>query len=362
MIEYNGVKKEYIYDKNKINKLLDFVRSCNLYNSSLFSKEKCSELIDIINEFSSSIKERLLPVKLSRKETESEARNYFGEELIDEFDSLLTNLDNDEVMVALHGTLPETAEVICKAGLQYKLPNLTSTSILQNMNYGIEDMHYKDYSTLLNWSHREYKGIVILGIPYECFYKEGLWNKFKDEDSEFSQNYRIDPDFIVGYLDVENKKIIRNPKYSRKHNYDGYVPDNEVFHKREGINNGDFKNMLIGDKKKFKDNSRVRERTIAKEKEVKSIDSILERINDSIVESFNYLRNSDNLTISDDVHKTNIDTINYVLDSLNSIMPSLKTEEELKLEQKKNEVRDEVTASNEEFEDWDWDFESEMKL
>ena len=71
MIEYNSVKKEYVYDRNQINKLLDFVRSCNLYNPSLFSKEKCSELIDVINEFSSSIKERLLPVKLSRKETES---------------------------------------------------------------------------------------------------------------------------------------------------------------------------------------------------------------------------------------------------------------------------------------------------
>ena len=133
MIEYNSVKKEYVYDRNQINKLLDFVRSCNLYNPSLFSKEKCSELIDVINEFSSSIKERLLPVKLSRKETESEARGYFGKELIDEFDGLLTNLDNDEVMVALHGTFPETAETICETGLQYKLPNLTSTAVLQNI-------------------------------------------------------------------------------------------------------------------------------------------------------------------------------------------------------------------------------------
>lgn len=360
MIEYNGVKKEYVYDKDQINQLLDFVRGCNLYNSSLFLKEKCSELIEVINEFSSSIKERLLPVKLSRKETESEARSYFGKELIDEFDGLLTSLDNDEVMVALHGTLPETAKTICETGLQYKLPNLTSTAVLQNMNYGSEDMHYKDYSSLLNWIHREYKGLVILGIPYECFYKEGLWNKFKDEESEFSQNYRIDPDFIVGYLDVENKRIVRNPKYSRKHNYEGYVPDNEAFHKREGINNDDFKNMLIDGKKKFKDNSEVRDNTPVKEKEVESIDSVLGRINDDVIESFNYLRNSDNLTISDDVHKTNIDTINYVLDSLNSIMPSLKTEEELRLEEEQK--KSEVAVSNEEFEDWDWDFDEGMKL
>lgn len=360
MIEYNGVKKEYVYDREQVNKLLDFVRSCNLYNPSLFSREKCSELINTINKFSSSIKERLLPVKLSRKETESEARSYFGKELIDEFDGLLTRLDNDEVMVAIHGTFPETAESICETGLQYKQPNLTSTAVLQNMNYGSEDMHYKDYSSLLNWVHREYKGLVILGIPYECFYKEGLWNKYKDEESEFSQNYRIDPDFIVGYLDVENKRIVRNPKYSRKHNYEGYVPDNEVFHKREGISNSDFKNMLIDGKKKFKNNGDVRESTTIKEKEPESVDLVLGRVNDDIDSSFNYLRNSDNLTISDDVHKTNMDTINYVLDSLNGIMPSLKTEEELKLEEEKK--KSEVIVSNEEFEDWDWDFDGDMKL
>lgn len=360
MIEYNGVKKEYVYDRDQINKLLDFVRSCNLYNPSSFSKEKCSELINTINEFSSSIKERLLPVKLSRKETESEARSYFGEELIDEFDSLLTRLDNDEVMVAIHGTLPETAESICETGLQYKQPNLTSTSVLQNMNYGSEDMHYKYYSSLLNWVHREYKGLVILGIPYECFYKEGLWNKYKDDESEYSQNYRIDPEFIVGYLDVENKRIVRNPKYSRKHNYEGYVPDNEVFHKREGISNSDFKNMLIDGKKKFKDNGEVRESTTIKEKEPESVDLVLGRVNDDIDSSFNYLRNSDNLTISNDVHKTNIDTINYVLDSLNGIMPSLKTEEELRLEEEQK--KSEITVSNEDFEDWDWDFDGNMKL
>ena len=51
--------------------------------------------------------------------------------------------------------------------------------------------------------------IVIVAVPYECCYKEGLWRKYQNTDSAAygGQDYKIDSDFIVGYIDVENKNI-----------------------------------------------------------------------------------------------------------------------------------------------------------
>ena len=85
------------------------------------------------------------------------------------------------------------------------------------MAYGQADICYNDYEGLLNRKHREYKGLVVIAVPYECFYKEGLWKKFQDTDSAIygGEDYRIDPDFIVGYIDVYNKDIVLNPKYNR---------------------------------------------------------------------------------------------------------------------------------------------------
>ena len=119
--------------------------------------------------------------------------------------------------------------------MQYKLPSLSGTAVQQSMAYEQHDMHYENYESLLNWGHKEYKGLVILAIPYECYYKEGLWNHFQKTDSSAygGQDYRIDPDFVVGYIDVDNKKLVINPKYNRQHNYEGYVKDNELFKEKK---------------------------------------------------------------------------------------------------------------------------------
>ena len=72
---------------------------------------------------------------------------------------------------------------------------------------------------------------MIVAVPYECCYKEGLWRKYQNTDSAAygGQDYKIDSDFIVGYIDVENKNIVLNPKYNRQHNYGDYLRDNDMF-------------------------------------------------------------------------------------------------------------------------------------
>ena len=114
-------------------------------------------------------------------------------------------------------------------------------------DWGQHEMHYDNYESLLNWGHKNYKGLIILAIPYECFYKEGLWNKFQDTNSSAygGQDYKIDPDFVVGYIDVTQKKIVLNPKYNRQHNYEGYIKDIELFREQLDMDNSKIKQAII---------------------------------------------------------------------------------------------------------------------
>ena len=136
--------------------------------------------VKCVENFISNIEVIPEEVVLERHETEEEAREYFGENFITKFDQLLTKLDKEETIVALHGTNEDLCQNICVDGLKYKIPCLTSTAILQKMSYGQKEIHYDNYEGLLNWPYKEYKGLIIIAIPYECFYKEGLWNKFQD--------------------------------------------------------------------------------------------------------------------------------------------------------------------------------------
>ncbi len=153
--------------------------------------------------------------------------------------------------MALHGTDVGVCPAICENGLQYRLPSLSSTAVQQDMAFGKGNIHYSNYESLLNWRHKNYKGLVIIAIPYECYYKEGLWNHFANSGTHFygGQDYRIDSDFIVGYLDVEGKNIVLNPKYNREHDYEGFVQDNDIFHKNLELDNEKIKEESL----KFKE-------------------------------------------------------------------------------------------------------------
>ena len=139
-----------------------------------YTQESVLSLLDVIDQFLSGIQEEERTVIKERHETEEEAREYFGQDFIDQFDSLLTRLDQEETLLAIHGTTPNSCESIMQEGLQYRSPGILSTAVIQDMAYGTEEMHYDQYETLLNWPHRLYQGLVLIAIPYECYYSEGL--------------------------------------------------------------------------------------------------------------------------------------------------------------------------------------------
>ena len=121
----------------------------------------------------------------------------------------MTELDKQQTIVALHGTYPDKCPKICEEGLKYLYPSISSTAVSQSMAYGAGEMHYDKYEELLNWRHRNYKGLIMIAIPYECYYKEGLWNHYQETGNVMygAQDYKINPDFIACYIDVDEKEI-----------------------------------------------------------------------------------------------------------------------------------------------------------
>ncbi len=247
MIKYNAVQNKYLYKTEDIDKIIDTIEGGFFYDLDNCTQEKVAELAKTIEDFMSNIQIVKEEVELKRHETEEEAREYFGQDFIDKFDKLLTTLDNEETIVTIHGAPVGGCPGICEKGLIYKSPSINSAAYQQQMNYGQKEMHYGNYEGLLNWKHKDYKGLVIVAIPYECYYKEGLWNHFQNTDAGAYGigDYNIDPDFIVGYIDVENKQIILNDKYNRKHDYTGYVKDSELFREQLDMNNSKLKQELI---------------------------------------------------------------------------------------------------------------------
>lgn len=57
----------------------------------------------------------------------------------------------------------------------------------------------------------------------------------------------------MGYIDVENKNIVLNPKYYRQHKYNDYLVDNDMFHEQKNMNNDSFRQSLIAAEQKSAD-------------------------------------------------------------------------------------------------------------
>lgn len=244
MIDKMGKKVIYNFNIDSIEKILDFLENCEFYDINVFSQEKLRELIELIYNFFLCTKIEYKDEFVQVKETESEARDYFGSDFIKQFDLLQEKLFLDETVLSVHGTLLEYAKEILNSGLKYKSPSLTSTSVIQDTKFDGNNHEYNDYAGLLNWKHHNYKALVLIGVPYECFYKEPLWEKFADDYTGTEFTHKIKEEFIIGYIDVLNKKIILNPNYKRNHDYSGLEYDYDIY-KEEHINNEEFKKRNI---------------------------------------------------------------------------------------------------------------------
>lgn len=359
MIKYEGVENKYLYDSQIADEIIEIIKSGNYVFENECTQESVSPVINAINSFIKSITPVEQKVVLERHETEEEARQYFGTEFIEKFDRLMTELDQQQTFVALHGTHISNCSSICENGLQYKNPSLPATAVLQSMSCGQGNMHYSDYEGLLNWKHHQYKGIVIVAVPYECCYKTGLWKKYKNTGSSFygGQDYRIDPDFIVGYLDIENKNIVLNPKYNRKHNYDGYLTDNDMFHEQKGMNNTTFMQSLIAEQQKYKMITSTVPEDNAFETQKLDVSQVQYFIED-ILGIFNSIKGGFPNGMPEERYKVLLGELDNTFKLIQEVLPQLKTNEQVLLEKKEAEKRwfELYKTTNSQEADWpEWD-------
>ena len=361
MIKYNAVQNRYLYRTDDIDKILDIIQNGRFYNSDYCTQENVSTLVKAVDEFMTHIEVIQENVVLERHETEEEAREYFGEDFISKFDQLITELDRQETIVAIHGTREEVCPMICEKGLQYRSPSLSSTAVLQDMAWGQHEMHYDNYESLLNWGHKNYKGLVILAIPYECYYKEGLWNNFQDTNSSAygGQDYRIDPDFVVGYIDVTQKKIVLNPKYNRQHNYEGYEKDFELFREKLDMDNNKIKQEMIKIEELLKQELDYNQEKLKEESKKEQFDiSRIPYVIEDLVGTFNSIKMGFPDGMTEERYKYFLEQLSYGFNDVVESIPLLKTNDQVRKEkeEKFSMFNDDSKTINsaEQASDFDW--------
>jgi hypothetical protein len=134
----------------------------------------------------------------------------------------------DQYSVLFHGTEASVVDKIFQEGLKYEYPALQATAApLFDSRFSYQDQSDEGFAKILNWPHRGHKAIVVLAIPNV---PEGESGGFSYFNSVFEENkngaYVIPPEFIKGYIDVNNLKFVANPKYD---------PEKKVIVKKKSV-------------------------------------------------------------------------------------------------------------------------------
>lgn len=350
MIEYDGIEKIYSYNKEIVAEINRKLSKIEYRDISLCTQERIKELIANINSFFDSAKLIERTARLERKETPEEVREYFGEQFVKQFTDLLTTLDKQDTNIFLHGTNTENCESICEKGLKSQLPNLVSTSIQVEKDFN-------DYVMLRNWPHKRLCGIVILTIPYECYYREGIWTKVDDKVSELNRlDYKITPDFIVGYIDVIKKALILNPQYNRNHNYNGNLPDAGIFSEISDMDNERFREMKEKNLASATEEGMYTENQINEEEsneedklELDAFPQLMQNLQEEFAGRDYYD------SMDEEQYKSFSERVTSKLKILQKFMPFLKTDAQLLLEQeiKEQQLAQAREEAIQEFDD-DW--------
>ena len=224
---------EHIYDTDLVKEALYYIEQ-GYYDRGQVSKEVISRIANTASQVLSSIKKQPITIDTEVSETEDVAREYFGDDFIAQFEEIRKRLAEQNATLYIHGTDMEIANMAMQTGFEAKNPSITSTAVCQT-SYE-ETPEYSEFSKMLNWPHRDYKGLVLIAIPNECLSVQGeaqpIWEHRPIPEGEvktaFSREYAIKPEYIVGVIDVLEKKITENPAYTNEHSYDGLVLDDLV--------------------------------------------------------------------------------------------------------------------------------------
>ena len=162
MIKYESKEKLVKFDTS----IADSVEDIILHRPKC--KETVVELLEVLQQFFASKQEKEEVVTLEREETEDESISILGEDFVSKYKDILNYCKENELILYIHGTQPTIAHKILQEGLNYKIPSIESTAVLQNLDN-------PKYSNFLNWPHQHYEGLVLIGIPKESFGE--IWNE-----------------------------------------------------------------------------------------------------------------------------------------------------------------------------------------
>lgn len=224
---------EHIYDTELVKEALYYIKQ-QFYGRGQVSKEVVSRIANTASQVLSTMKKQPITIDIEVSETEEVARKYFGDNFIAQFEEIRKKLAEQNATLYIHGTDIDIANKIMQKGLEYKSPSIKATAICQT---GFEEApEYNKFSTLLNWPHHDFKGLVLIAIPNECLSTQGkakpIWEYRPTTDEEVKatsrREYAIKPEYIVGVIDVLSKQITENPAYTNEHYYDDLVLDDSV--------------------------------------------------------------------------------------------------------------------------------------
>lgn len=224
---------EHIYDTDLVKEAIYYIEQ-GYYARGQVSQEVISRISSTASQVLSTLKKQPITIDTEVSETEDVAREYFGDDFIAQFEEIRKKLAEQNATLYIHGTDMEIANMAMQTGFEAKNPSITSTAVCQT---GYEETpEYSEFSKMLNWPHRDYKGLVLIAVPNECLSVQGeaqpIWEHRPIPDGEvktaFSREYAIKPEYIVGVIDVLEKQITENPAYTNEHSYDGLVLDDLV--------------------------------------------------------------------------------------------------------------------------------------
>ena len=224
---------EHIYDTDLVKEALYYIEQ-GFYNRGKVSKEVVSRILSTASQVLDSLKKQPITIDTIVNETEDVAREYFGDDFIAQFGEIRKRLAEQNATLFVHGTDVEIANKVMQTGLKARSPSITSTAVRQA---GYEEKkEYDKFSTLLNWPHRDYKGLVLIAVPNECLSTLGeakpIWEYIPTADGDVetssTRKYAIKPEYVVGIIDVLKKQIIENPTYTNEHSYDGLILDDSA--------------------------------------------------------------------------------------------------------------------------------------
>lgn len=149
---------------------------------------------------------------------DDKGKEYFGKEFVDKIYSIF-DTQSESNFIFVHGTITQDdAEDILKSGLQCYYPEMYYTAELVDENDKLI------FDKFRSWPHYDRKYLIMIVLS-KLTGKGGVpvWI----EDSQ--RGFVLNPEFILGYINVNDKSFIDNPVYSKKNEQDylklAQVPD-----------------------------------------------------------------------------------------------------------------------------------------